>query len=278
MKRNIIRILFALSAVSALVVSCGPMEPSTYTETFFTIGTVQYKQEKASLLVDCTGETYTFTNFVTESDMRRFGVRHGDRVVAGMTLNAIGNIWNNELYMNEIYKYSIYDVADFRPSDSIHNYRYQLQQYTLNANSAYTKTTYPKAWSQGHIVNMIPSYNVSSDKIEGQFYLYPLEVSNNTLIMKLYSEIPDTLPAYYSKNTLLCFDMSSLRKQVADSLEQAHRDTILSQLESLKLDTINVEIQEPDIMRDIWQTKDGIIQKQYYNPRATSTLKLPFDF
>lgn len=278
MKRNITRIIFALSAVSALLVSCDPMEPSTYTETFFTIGTVQYTKEKASLLVDCTGETYYFSNFVTEDDMHRFGVRHGDRVIAGMTLNAIGNIFNNVLYMNDIIKYSTFDLPDFRPSDSIHNYRYQLQQYTLNANSAYTKTTYPKAWSQGHIVNMIPAYNVSSDVIEGKFYLYPLEVSNNTLVMKLYSDIPDTLPANYSKSTLLCFDMSSLRKQVADSLEQAHRDSILTQLEDLNLDTINVEIQEPNIMRDIWKTKDGIIQRQYYNPWATATLKLPFDF
>ncbi len=278
MKKNIIRAIIAAFTVSALVMSCHPMEPSTYTEDFYRFGTVQYKDNKASMLMDYSGETYYFTNFVSESDMNRFDVKPGDRVLAGITINAIGSIFDNKLYLNRVFKYPIYKLAESQPSDSIDNYRYELIKYALNQNSAYTYITYPKAWSQGHLVNMMASYNISKESVEGQFSLYPIEVKNGTLIMKLYSNIPDTLPAVYSKYTFLCYDMTSLRDSVADPIEQAHRDTLLSQLEKLKQDSIKIEIYEPDVMRSYVRKGDEVNEYQYYNPRSYANLSIPFDF
>lgn len=279
MKRNIIRSILAVAMTSAfLLQSCGKIEPSTYTETFYRIATVQYIDNKASLLMDYSGETYLFTNFSTSADMERYDVKAGDRVIACMTLSAIGYMTYNQLTLNELYKYPVLALAESRPSDTIYNYRYQLKEYALNTNSYDTRITYPKAWAQGHLLNMTPKYEISSDKVSAQFYLYPIEVKNKTLVMRLYSNIPDTLPAYYYDQSLVCYDLSTLRNTVADSTEQAHRDSILYQLEALNMDTIDVQICEPEIMRDIWLTTDGIEERKYYNPRASATVKVPFDF
>ena len=105
-----------------------------------------------------------------------------------------------------------------------------------------------------------------------------MEVDNQALVMKLYSNIPDTLPAKYVRTSFLCFDMSTLRDSVADPVEQAHRDTILSQLERLHMDSILVEIHEPDIMRSVYKYGDEVYERQYYNPRSYATLNVPFDF
>jgi len=279
MKKNIVRSILAVSLISAIVISCEPMEPSTYTEDFYRFGTVQYKDNKASLHIDYSGETYYFTNFKSESDMDRFDVKAGDRVLAGMTLNAIGSIFDNKLTLNKVFKYPIYDLARTQPSDSIDNFMYSMIQYKLNQNSAYTYITYPKAWCEGHLVNMVASYNISNENVEGKFSLYPVELNdNNTLIMTLYSNIPDTLPAAYSKYTFLCYDMASLRDSLVDPIERAKRDTILSRLEKLGQDTIHVEIHEPEIMRSFYKYGDTVVERQFYNPRSYATLTIPFDF
>ena len=278
MKRNIIRILVAAYIVSATILSCEPMEPDSYTEDFYQIATVQFINDKASLLMDVSGNRYYPKNFATKSDMNRFEVAHGDRVIALMNLYAVGNIANNKLTLKKLYKYPIHPLAESRPVDSIYNYKYQLQQKVYNRGSSYTQLTYAKAWPQGHLVNVMPEYTISSEDVEAQFYLYPIEVKDNALVMRLYSNIPDTLPAKFSDYSFFCFDLSTLRNQVADSMEQAHRDTILSQLEALNKDTINVEVWEPEIMRDLFRNGDEIKERKYYNPRAYATLRVPFDF
>ena len=278
MKKTIIRSILAACLASALLMSCEPMEPSTYNEDFYRFGTVQFKDNKASLRIDYSGETYYFSNFSSEADMRRFDVKHGDRVLAGMTLNAIGSIFDNKLTLNKVFKYPTYKLATSQPNDTIDNFKYELIKYSLNQNSAYTYITYPKAWCEGHLVNMMASYTISNENVEGEFYLYPEEVNNNTLVMTLYSNIPDTLPASFVKYTFLCFDMSSLRDSVDDPIEQVKRDTILSRLEKISLDTINVEIHEPEIMRCYVKNGDDVNEYKYYNPRNYATLTLPFDF
>lgn len=278
MKKIIVRSILAVSFISALIISCKPMEPSTYYEEFYRFGTVQFKDNRASLLIDYSGETYYFKNFVSEYDMKVFDVKPGDRVLAGMSLNAIGSIFDNEITLNKVFKYPTYKLAQTQPSDSIDNYKYELIKYSLNKNSAYTYINYPKAWSQGHLLNMVASYNISSENVEGQFSLYPVEVNNNTLVMRLYSNIPDTLPASYVKYTFLCYDLSSLRDSVADPIEQAKRDTILSRLEKISMDTINIEIHEPEYMRCYIRHGDEVNEYKYYNPRNYAILTVPFDF
>ena len=273
MKRTILFTLFAASLSTAFMIqSCEPLEPSTFTEKFYRIATVQYTNDKASLLLDCTGERYYFTNFATQSDMELFDVSHGDRVIAGITVTAIGTLSNNKLHLDEIAKYPIFSLAESHPSDTVFNYRFQFDTYTL------VNQTYPKIWSQGHIVNVTPSYLVSSTDKTAQFYLYPLDVTNNTLVMRLYSNIQDTLPAYYAEHAFLCYDISTLRNPVSDPDEQLHRDSILTKLDLIGTDSIKVQIYEPEIMRDIWKTDDGIKEKKYYNPRAYVSVSIPFDF
>ena len=272
MKRNIIRTLFAVCTATVLLHSCGPMEPSTYTEKFYRIASVEYYDGKATLLIDYTNERYYFTNFETLSDMELFGVSHGDRVIAGMTLNATGNIFNNKLTLDEIAKFPTTPLAESRPSDTL-NYKYQFDVLYL------AQTKYPKIWSQGHLVNVTPSYALSSEDKEAFFYLYPLYVSHDTLTLQLYSDIPDTISTSFNNQTLLCFDISTLRDSVADASQKAYRDSLYNILAALKQDTITVQLMSPDTLRDKCMTPTGVVERKYLPyPRPKLSVQIPFDF
>ena len=274
MKRNILAALSAVCIASAFMVSCKPMEPSTYTDTFHRIASVSYKDGKASMLIDYTGETFILSNFSTKEDMLHFGVQDGDRVVARFTLEAVGNIYNNTLYLDGIvYKYPKLALAESKPADSL-NYAYRFTTLGL------VSLTYPSAWSQGHIVNLAPEYYIADPNHKADFLLYPTKVVGDTLQMNLYSDIPDTVRSWAMQQKFLCYDMSTLRNTVSDAKEQAHRDSILDQLTALNQDSITVQIFAPDYMRKkiIDQNKE-VQEIQFINIRTESVeVSIPFDF
>ena len=84
MKRKIFNSILAALTVSALVLSCDPIEPASYTENFYRIATVNCVNGKASLKFDYTGENYSIDNFKTQKDLDRFELNHGDRIIAGL--------------------------------------------------------------------------------------------------------------------------------------------------------------------------------------------------
>ena len=274
MKRNVFCSLFAVLMVSAFIVSCDPMEPTTYTDTFHRIASVKYKDGKASLLIDCTGENYIFSNFSTQADMDHFGLKDGDRIIARMTLEAVGHITNNKLYLDEVVrKYPKVKLAESKPADSL-NYAFRFSTLSL------ISVVYPEAWSQGHILNIAPEYYVSEGNKKADFKLYPDKVQGDTLIMNLYADIPDTVTVLSMQQTFLCYDLASLRDPVSDPVEQAHRDTLLNQLTRLKQDSINVLVYAPDYMRKKIFRKTGEVDEvRFVNiPSAEVFVSLPFDF
>lgn len=270
MKRNIISTFLAAFILSAFIQACQKMEPSTYTETFYRVATVQYKNEKASLLIDYTGEKFNFSNFSTASDMRYFNVKDGDRAIVSMTLTAIGNITNNELSIDAFYKFPVDSLAKQRPASTL-NYDCQFNVFYL------FELKYPAIWSQGHFVNIAPIYYIPNEKCKADFYLYPLDVKDDTLQMRLYSDIPEndlSIRGYSSASqSLLCYDISSLRDSVPDPAEQAHRKDILKKLKNLNRDSIMVHIFQPDTLRG---NIEGIYYERY--PRLSVSISIPFDF
>lgn len=266
--------LVALLYAGMIFSSCEPLEPSTYTESFYRIASVRYKDGKASLLIDYTGETYYFSNFSTQADMNRFNLKDGDRVIAGMTVSAVGNIANNKLTLDEVSKFAKNAVAQSRPSDTL-NYKFQFDVLNI------IKIQYPKIWSQGHLVNMAPTYEVSSQGKSVQFHLYPLGASNDTLTMKLFADIPDTVSSQniFYEQKLLCYDISTMRNPVSDPKENAYRDSLLTLLANAGKDSITVQILAADTLRQIWNTSNGIKERKYFPiPRAAVSVSIPFDF
>ena len=266
--------LVALLYAGMILSSCEPLEPSTYTESFYRIASVRYKDGKASLLIDYTGETYYFSNFSTQADMNRFNLKDGDRVIAGMTVSAVGNIANNKLTLDEVSKFAKNAVAQSRPSDTL-NYKFQFDVLNI------IKIQYPKIWSQGHLVNMAPTYEVSSQGKSVQFHLYPLGASNDTLTMKLFADIPDTVSSQniFYEQKLLCYDISTMRNPVSDPKENAYRDSLLTLLANAGKDSITVQILAADTLRQIWNTSNGIKERKYFPiPRAAVSVSIPFDF
>lgn len=267
-------LLVALLYAGLVLSSCEPLEPSTYTESFYRIASVRYKDGKASLLIDYTGERYYFSNFSTQADMNRFNLKDGDRVIAGMTVSAIGDITNNKLTLDEVSKFPKNAVAQSRPSDTL-NYKFQFDVLNI------IKIQYPKIWSQGHLVNLAPTYEVSSRDKSVKFHLYPLGASNDTLTMKLFAEIPDTVSSQniFQEQRLLCYDISTMRDPLSDPAENAYRDSLLSILADAGKDSITVRILAADTLRQKWNTSNGIKERKYFPiPRAVVSVSIPFDF
>lgn len=266
--------LVALLYAGLVLSSCEPLEPSTYTESFYRIASVRYKDGKASLLIDYTGERYYFSNFSTQADMNRFNLKDGDRVIAGMTVSAIGDITNNKLTLDEVSKFPKNAIAQSRPSDTL-NYKFQFDVLNI------IKIQYPKIWSQGHLVNLAPTYEVSSRDKSVKFHLYPLGASNDTLTMKLFAEIPDTVSSQniFQEQRLLCYDISTMRDPLSDPAENAYRDSLLSILADAGKDSITVRILAADTLRQKWNTSNGIKERKYFPiPRAAVSVSIPFDF
>ena len=273
MKRTIFSVLTAALAASALFVSCEPLEPSTREDTFYRIASVSYKDGDASLLLDYTGESYKFSNFSTKSDMNRFGVQNGDRVIAEITMTAVGTVTNNTLTLNRVIKYPRYALSESLPADSL-NYGFRFCSLNL------VSVIYPTAWTQGHVLSIAPEYYSSHKGVKPAFKLYPSKVVGDTLMLNLFCDMPDTLTVWDTEQAFVNFDISTLRDQVSDQAEQNHRDSLLTQLEALKKERINVKVTAPRFMRvKMFKTSGEVSEISLVNyPSPTVTVSLPFDF
>lgn len=267
--------LFAmLAAVAAgTVASCDAVEPSTYYEQFYRIGTVKLNSlgTKAYIAMDAIGddepESFDIRNFRTEADMEKFGVENNDRVVAVMDFNATGTMYNNRITLDRLQKIGISRLETVKPSDTL-NYNYFFTTFTL------VNVRYPKIWSTGHFVNIAPAYYVPENSGPAEFYMDPVVFSNDTLYARLYSRIPsiDNSQSRASQS-LLCFDMSSLRESSADAANQAVRT---SALEGLKgKNSFVLTVVTPDSLRTYRSDSD----KEYWrHPMLDRMVSVSVDF
>jgi hypothetical protein len=280
MKRNLVRTLFAAILASALVQACDPMEPSTYEEVFARFASVQLKDGAASLNIDYTGEVFNLRNFRTESDMKRFNVKNGDRVMAIMRLYATGTIDNQKITVDSLYKIPVGEVAQSQPADTMNLY------YLLNPYWKFTLATkqYPTIWSQGHYVNITPFLYIRNDDAKADFYLYPTGVDQDTLEFMLYSDISDCYNPTSSATpyqSIYCFDISTMRQSVADPVENHRRDSLLNRFYGK--DSIVVQVFMPDSVRvptHFKNTETGYdtIINVFYSPKVSANITIPFDF
>lgn len=268
--RNILESALAI-VIMAMVLSCGPVEPSTYTEHFYRIGTVRLVNGNASIMMDLD-ESFSIENFKTESDMKKFGVSDNDRVLAAMTLEAVGSMSNAVVTLYALSKIDTQKFAASQPSDTL-NYYYQFTKFALY------NSEYPAIWNVGHLVNVTPTYFVPEEHEDVKFQLYPLSFENDTLTARLYSYIPDcdvSLNPNYTQS-LLCFDISSLRDSVSDSKSQEIRDTILARLERMENDKFTLTVITPDTLR---AKNSKAADKTYIQPMPglPKSISVPFDF
>lgn len=243
MKRLFIAGILSVCALTAVLNSCDPLEPSTYSEQFYRYGTVNYSAGKASLLIDYTGENYKFSNFKDTMDMVNFDVRHGDRVLAQMTLSAVGNMSNNEINIDKFAVMKTIALKDTLPADTL--------------------------------INIAPVFY--QDK-GADFMLYPEEVKNDTLRLRMYSYIPENNRTTVSLNqTLCCFDLSTLADSVPDSTEHARRTAMMQQLRKIGKSEIPVLVMQPDTMRGTLLLDSGNAMYRTLAGNPVST-KITLDF
>ena len=268
MKKNILRSALAVSILSALVLSCDPMEPASYKEMFYRVATVKSISGRASLKFDYTGEEYAIDNFKVESDLKNFKLKNNDRIIAALEYYAISSM--AKISLVEAYVYPTYKLEESRPADSLnHDCRFNV----LNMGDV----KYPAIWAAGHLVNLAPIYYVPSSDCTRNFYLYPMQMNKDTLEMRLYSYIPDNdlaIRGYGSSTqTWLCYDISSITDSVSDPDELSHRQKILKDIKKLNKDSIMVHIFQPDTLRGMMDT---IYYERY--PRVSVSIKIPLDF
>lgn len=255
-------------ALAAFLLSCNPLEPSSYQEQLFRVATVTYSNGKAGLLFDCFNTQPAITNFKDTADMIHFGVSNGDRVLASMIFDAVGSFDNNRTTLNEIRKLEPTLFEQSAPSDTM-NYFYGFSQY------CFVNVMYSYIWSAGHYVNVSPGYSIPSIDSKTDFHLYPLGVASDTLVLRLYADIPEAAFKMDTQSLLSC-DISSLRNSVPDPAEHAYRDSLLQILDNLGKDTIFVRVTTPDTMRVKDASKVGGYLKMEGD--IPMTVAIPFDF
>lgn len=241
--------ILAAVAVGVLV-SCDPVEPSTYNEQFFRIGTVKTNSlgTTAYITMDATMDeesaTFDIRNFRTESDMKQFGLKPNDRVIAALEFNAVGTMANSQITLNRVQKLEISKFATEKPADSL-NYDYFFKNFTL------VNVPYPSIWATGHYVNIAPLYYIPESGAQGTFYLDPVVFRADTVFARLYSYIPEIDNSQSRPSqSLLCYDMSSLRERSSNTENQCVRDSILSGLSKMKnKDSFTLTIVTPDSLR-----------------------------
>ena len=282
MKRNIIRALFATCITSVILIqACDPLEPSTYTENFFRIATVRFQDGRVSFYTDYDHEQFFPINLKDTAAAISAGLTEGLRIKVWFTFDAIGSMENNTITVNGFSKLDYTRCTGQKPSDTL-NYYFYFAKYNLNHDLGYEGASYiyPSVWAEGHIVNVAPTFFVPNSSDKADFYLYPFDVREDTLFLRIYSDIPSCdvslNPDYTQK--LLNLDISSIRDSAANPAEQVLRDTILARLDRLNTDKIIIKIKTPDSLR-------ALNSKNYYQTYlqpvsgvSTTPVTIPFDF
>ena len=278
MKRNAIQALFAVCITTLfLAQACEPVEPSTYTETFYMVGTILHQNNRVYLYTDRSHESLYLSNIEDTVYANSIGLNKRQRIVACLTLDAVGSSSNSKITINGFQKIRLAQVADHKPADSL-NYYYRFAIFSIPG------TTYPAIWAEDHIVNIAPVYHVPSDQSKAEFHLYPYDVKGDTLMLRLYSDIPDcdvSLNPDYCQ-TLISFDASSINNPASNAAEQVLRDTIMARLVRLNQSRIYVTVTTPDTLRaknSKVLDKDGkSVPYVQPIPGLPVTIDIPFDF
>lgn len=263
--RRFFYLLFSTISVIAIT-SCDPLEPSRYTTTFNRLGTVKTTGSNVQLNLDYTGEEFLFSNFNTISNLEDFNVTDGDRVVANMTLTVVGNIPMPKLYMNRITKLINYQIDTIAPSDTLNHY-FRFGLFSID-----NSFSYPQIWSSGHHINVAPITNPSNKK-GLKYHLYPISFSNDTLRMRLSANVPDNNRMKYEETqTLLSYDMSSLRTSVSDEQTTRWKDSIINHIETNRYDSIYIAVSTHD---SLWYHYNNTVT---WIKGGTLYTRIPFDF
>lgn len=280
MKRIIFLAICATCIISSVLIqSCDPLEPSKYSQVFFRIATVKIQDNKASLYTDYLHESFFPKNLKTAEDVYNLRLADKQHIIAVLTVDAVGSMDNNSITLNAISRLDTTNCVLHKPSDTL-NYYYYFTKYDFDrmvSDSVYPSYIYPKIWAEGHIVNISPTYFVPTEKDKAEFYVYPFDVRSDTLMLRLYSDIPNCdlnlYPDIYYQ-TLLSIDISSVRDSADNPVDQVVRDTIWSRLDRLNQDRITVTIVTPDSLRAKY--KKGTFNQPQHN--LSVSINIPFDF
>lgn len=266
MRKHFFKTVILFGAVFFSLASCEPLEPSTYMEKFNRIGTVVVKDNNAEFSIDYTGEKIVFDNFKSPSDLTKYNVQNGDRVIANMTLSAIGNV--GKFHINSMEKVNITKIDSVAPSDTLNHYfRFALWQLD-------NRFRYPDIWSNGHFINILPVANPAQSETKNvKYHLYPIDFKSDTLILQLSANVPgNDRENNYEYASLISCDMSSLRDATFSEEEQIWRDSIFNHFDNAKFDSIYIQVTSHD---SVWyHFRDTIT---WVKGGAVET-RIPFDF
>lgn len=284
MRTNNTITLLAAMVSAAILVSCDPMEPSTYSENFFRVGTVKYKEGKTSIYTDYAHEYFYPRNVSDTAVAAQSGLKENLRVRAWLRYDAVGSMENGVLNMIGYNEIESTRFVGYKPADTLNFYYYfaefDLSHNILGRDAKVESYIYPPVWNEGHIVNVAPTYFVPQDSDKAEFFLYPLEVIDDTLTMRLYSYIPtcdvSLNPIYTQK--LLSLDISSLRDNADNPDEQERRDTILARLDRLGKSRIYVKVLPPDSTRAKNSRNPNGTFNRPVPGYPTDPISIPFDF
>lgn len=241
--------------------ACSSDYANKYTYTRNRFATVYFKDGKAGLSIDLDGDM-SFDNFSTETDMQRFNVKAGDRVLAQIYIEESKTTTFEIIAMyKQIVSHPVYAI----PQNADSYFRFNYTQID-------PEFTYGQIWSNGHYINCgVVAQTSAEDDTNIRYYLYPDTIDHDTLCLTLYASIPDPCVGKNAISRLLNFDMSSLNIPVNNMQENQHRTKIVDELKAKRTSAITVKISSADSTK-ITNEEGKLVKVPSFSRKTTLSL------
>lgn len=230
----------ALAVLALTVVSCDEVEQPTYSGYFYRFATVASEGGSAHLDIDYTNEVFSCKNFSSIDDFKKFNTRSGQRGLAKLNVEMIGNASNCtfELVSFDSIEASALDPLPENFQDTLGTY-FHYEQLQIDGSFSY-----PRLWANGHFINTKVTYYPNPDcSTPSEFYFYPIDVRGDTLQIDIIASVPESDYSYEAQGAFYCKDLSTMRSQAETD---AHVADLLQAMEALGTDSITIELASCD--------------------------------
>lgn len=221
--------ILALCACSAHLISCDPVTNESEIQLYM-LATVQQTGYDISLRYDRSTTQAEFSgspyNFCNEEHLADFGVKPGDHGVAKINYKMSSGVLTD------------YTLESFMIIDNDHLRADEIEQDTLGTFCHFGYVSlgsmkYENVWNNGHLLISVINYYPDPETPEEENIITTnvKELRNDTLVLLVTADIPNTNYKYTAESTMLQYDLSEIK-----TIKSMKAAEIANSIDALKAD------------------------------------------